>query len=173
MKRTVRSEFGELFVRDTGIIHARIFPSQVIDVARANEYHELVVYLSSNQPHVSVIDITGINSITSDARAQLQKNSSEWGNTLAVALITNSFTARVVGNFFLTLNKPSYPIKIFSDSSVANQWAKNEYVKRTPRLASAEGANVKTDSPFRSIASIASDIIVVLPVPAPPRITET
>ena len=136
MKRTVRSDFGEVSVRDTGIIHARIFPGQEIDLKRAIEYHELIVYLSSNQPHVSVIDITGITSISADAREQLQKNSSEWGNTLAVALVTNSFSARVIGNFFLTINKPAYPIKLFSDSVVAHQWARNEYEKQTRKLAS-------------------------------------
>ena len=136
MKRTVRSDFGEVFVRDTGIIHARIFPGQEIDLKRSIEYHELIVYLSSNQPHVSVIDITGITSISADAREQLEKNSSEWGNTLAVALVTNSFSARVIGNFFLTINKPAYPIKLFSDSVVAHQWARNEYEKQTRKLAS-------------------------------------
>ncbi len=46
-------------------------------------------------------------------------------------------------------------------------------VERTPRDASAEGANVKTFRPVDSIAATASCIIVVLPVPAPPRMAVT
>jgi hypothetical protein len=45
--------------------------------------------------------------------------------------------------------------------------------RRTPRAASADGANVKTLNPVDSIAATASFIIVVLPVPAPPRTAMT
>ena len=136
MKRTIRLEFGEVSIREIGIIYARVFPNEVITVARAIDYHELIKNISKNQPHVSVIDITGVTSISAEARAELQKNSSEWGNTLAVALISNSLIAKMIGNFFLTMNKPTYPVKIFTDSLDAHQWAKNEYIRQTRRIAS-------------------------------------
>ena len=135
-KRTVRSDFGEVSLREAGILQARLFNDVEINLERAKEYHSLVEYLSRSQPHVTLIDITGISSMTPAARKQLQEASSEWGKTIAVALVTNSFTARVIGNFFLSINKPSYPIQIFTDSLVAHQWAKNEYLKSTTSKAS-------------------------------------
>ena len=45
--------------------------------------------------------------------------------------------------------------------------------RSTPRDASADGAKVNTFCPHRSIAATASFIIVVLPVPAPPRMAVT
>ncbi len=135
-KRTVRSEFGEVSVRETGILFARVFSGYEIDLKRAKEYHSLVSYLSSSQPHVTIIDISSIKSITAEARLYLQNISTEWGKTLAVALITNSAVAKVVGNMFLSFNKPNYPVKVFSDSLDAHSWAKNEYLRLTTSKAS-------------------------------------
>lgn len=135
-RRTVRSDFGEVSLRETGILHARVFTGMEIDLKRAKDYHALVSYLCRQKPHVTVIDITGISSITPDARAYLQEASSEWKKTLAVALLTNTFTARVIGNFFLSVNRPNYPIQVFTESLVAHQWAKNEYLRSITSKAS-------------------------------------
>ncbi len=135
-KRTVRSEFGEVSVRETGILFARVFSGYEINLQRAKEYHSLVSYLSSNKRHVTVIDISSIKSITPEARLYLQNISTERGKTLAVALITNSAVSSVIGNMFLSFNKPIYPVKIFSDSLDAQSWAKSEYLRLTTSKAS-------------------------------------
>lgn len=136
LRRTVRSEFGEVSLRETGILHARVFTGMEIDLKRAKDYHALVSYLSRQKHHVTVIDITGISSVTPGARTYLQEASSEWKKTLAVALVTNTFTARVIGNFFLSVNRPSYPIQVFTESLVAHQWVKNEYLRAITSKAS-------------------------------------
>ncbi|MCB0755367.1 MAG: hypothetical protein H6603_06655 [Flavobacteriales bacterium] len=136
MKRTVRSDFGEVSIRTKGVIHAKVLHGVEIDLKKAEIYHSLVEHLSKNEQHSTVIDLTGISGITPDARAFLQKTSSEWGKTVAVALVTNTFTARVLANFFLSINKPSYPVKVFSDALDAQHWARNEYLKVITRVAS-------------------------------------
>ncbi len=136
LKRTVRSDFGEVSVRETGVLFARVYPDITIDIKRAKEYHSLVSYLSKNRAHCTVIDITNLKEMSSEARTHLQGISSEWGKTLAVALITNSFTAKVIGNFFLSVNKPTYPVKVFTDSLEAHLWARQQYRKRVSRKAS-------------------------------------
>lgn len=135
-RRTVRSDFGEVSVREAGIIHARVFSGMEIGLTRAKDYTALMKYLSKNQCHVSVIDITGISSITPQARQFLQDFSNEWQKTTAVALISNTFTARMVSNFFLSVNRPNYPVKVFTDSLLAHQWAKNEYLRSLTSQAS-------------------------------------
>ena len=134
-KRTVRSDFGEVSIRQQGIITARVFQGVEIDVEKAKVYHELVEYLTQSEPHCTVIDLTGIASIAADARKHLQKASSEWGRTIAVALITNSFSSRVMANFFLSVNKPSYPIKVFNDSVEAHHWAREHFEKYLAQAA--------------------------------------
>ena len=136
MKRTVRSDFGEVYIREDGVIHARLFSNVEVDLEKAKQYHSLIEYMSESKPHCTVIDISGVKTITKEARNFLQKNSSEWGKTIAVGLVTNGFAARVMGNFFLTANKPNYPIKIFSDTLEATQWARHEYLKNLTKIAS-------------------------------------
>jgi len=136
MKRTVRNEVGEVTVREKGIVFARAFSGAEINMKEAKDYHSMVAYLSNNEPHVTVLDITGLKYISKESREFLSRNSDEWGKTVAVALIINSFTARMVANFFLTVNKPDYPIKAFTDTLLAQQWAKNEYFKFSMRVAS-------------------------------------
>jgi hypothetical protein len=136
MKRTVRSDFGEVSSRTQGVIHAKVLHGVEIDLKKAEIYHSLVEHLSKNEKHSTVIDLSGISGITPSTRTYLQKTSSEWGKTVAVALVTNTFTARVLANFFLSINKPSYPVKIFTDALDAQHWARNEYLKFTTKAAS-------------------------------------
>lgn len=136
MKRTVRSDFGEVSIRHQGVVHAKVIHGVEINLEKAEVYHSLVEYLTKSEMHCTVIDLTGISGITPEARNFLQHKSSDWGKTVAVALVTNTFTARVLANFFLSVNKPSYPVKVFTDSLDAQHWAKNEYLKFTTRAAS-------------------------------------
>jgi hypothetical protein len=136
MKRTVRSNSGEVTVRETGLVYARAFPNTIIDLDEAKAYHAMVDHLSKHNAHCTVIDISGIKSISTEARKFLQETSSKWNKTLAVALVTTSFTSKMIGTFFLTVNRPTYPIKIFSDTREAYAWARNEYSKAMTKMAS-------------------------------------
>jgi hypothetical protein len=136
MKRTVRSDFGEVSIRHEGIVHAKVLHGVEIDLEKAEVYHSLIEYLTRSENHCTIIDLTGISGITPEARKYLQDTSSKWGKTVAVALVTNTFTARVLANFFLSINKPSYPVKVFTDNLDAQHWARNEYLKFTTRVAS-------------------------------------
>jgi hypothetical protein len=135
-RRTVRSDFGEVTLRQHGIIYARTLQGVEIDAEKAASYHSLVEYLTNGEAHCTVIELSGISAITADARKLLQKQSSEWGKTIAVALVCKTFSARVIAGFFLSVNKPSYPIKIFADQLEATHWALAEYNKFSTRIAS-------------------------------------
>lgn len=136
MKRTVRSDFGEVSIRQEGVVLAKVLHGVEIDLEKAQVYHSLVEHLTKSENHCTVIDLTGISGITPEARGFLQETSSKWGKTVAVALVTNTFTSRVLANFFLSINKPSYPVRVFNNHLDAQAWAKNEYMKYTTRMAS-------------------------------------
>lgn len=136
MKRTLRSDVGEVSMRETGLVFVRAFHNVEIGLEQAQSYHALVELLTESEPHVTVMDISGLKSISKEARDFLTAQSSEWGKTVAVAFITNSFAARSIASFFLTINKPTYPVKVFKDPIAAHQWAKNEFYKFSTRMAS-------------------------------------
>jgi hypothetical protein len=64
-----------------------------------------------------------------DAREALIKATTERGKTIAAALITNSFTSKMIANFFLTVNKPNFPVRVFDDPLMAHQWARSQFEK--------------------------------------------
>lgn len=54
----------------------------------------------------------------------------EWGTTAGVAFVSNSIFSRIIGNLFLTISKPNYPVGIFKDSAIAHTWAQDLYSRR-------------------------------------------
>lgn len=134
-KRTVRSDFGEVSIRQEGIVLAKTINGVEIDIEKAKTYHHLVAYLTNSEPHCTVIDLSGVSAISPAARKHLQETSSAWGRTIAVALISTTFTSRMLANFFLSVNKPSFPVKVFKDSLEAQHWAKDEYEKYIRKAA--------------------------------------
>ena len=123
-------------MRETGIISAKSANHAVIEMEQAVAYHGIIALISEGEPHVTIMDISGLKHISKEARHFLSKKSSEWGKTIAVAFVTNSFRARTIASFFLTVNRPSYPVKVFKDQSEAYQWARNEYHRFSTKIAS-------------------------------------
>lgn len=135
MKRTVRSSIGEVSVREEGIIFGRVFSNSEIELKDATEYYSMIEYLSEGKPHCSIIDLSGAAYMSAEARNYVQNNSQEKGKTIAVAIITNSFSSKVIANFFVTTNKPDFPVMLFTDTLAAHQWAKGELERfHSPKL---------------------------------------
>jgi len=137
MSRTLRFEAGELNLRETGLVNARVFPNASVGLEDAKNFFDMILHVTDHGLHASVIDITGISGLEKKAREYLVNECNALGKTAAVAFVTNSIPSRIIGNLFLTVSKPNYPVKIFSDSKRANSWAKEEYLKRVAAVAIA------------------------------------
>jgi hypothetical protein len=71
-----------------------------------------------------LIDARGIKSITREARSFFTTNGRET-NTIAFAIVIDSSVSKVVGNFFLGINKPAVPTRLFLNENLAIQWLQN------------------------------------------------
>ncbi len=127
MYRKVRISVGEISLLEDGVVYAKAFPNAEVSLTVAKEYHEVVAYITEERPHSTILDITGVIYLAKDAREWLRDTSNQWGNTVSVALITNSFAAKTIGNLFLKLSRPSYPVRIFEDMESAQRWATKNY----------------------------------------------
>ncbi len=133
MIRTIRIKSGEVSLMEEGIIFAKAFPYTEMNLELAQEYHGVVSYLSEEQNHCTIADITGLAYMAKDAREWLKDNSNKWGKTISLALISNSFTAKMIGNLFITLSRPSYPSRLFSNYEEAYHWSKQNYQNYTAK----------------------------------------
>ena len=70
------------------------------------------------------IDISQIRSITLEARKYFG-NEGSTDRASVVAIYSGSPVGRVIGNFFLKINKPPIPMKIFSSKDKAIEWMKD------------------------------------------------
>ena len=70
-----------------------------------------------------MVDISKIKSVTREAREYFAgEKASEVAKSIAI--IVSSPVSRVIGNFLIGLNKPSYPIKLFTKVKEAEDWLK-------------------------------------------------
>ena len=83
-------------------------------VRRASDWY-------AGKRHPILIDLQGIRSITREARAYYAGPETARVSS-ACALVVTSPMARVVGNFFMGLNKPLMPTRLFSSETEALSW---------------------------------------------------
>ena len=129
-KRTLRLEVGEISLREEGIISARVAPNAKIALQDAKAFFNTIELLTNKEAHASVIDITSISRLDKDAREFMVNTCNEWGTTAAVAFVSNSIVSRLIGNLFLTVSRPNYPVRIFKDGAAAYSWAKTATLER-------------------------------------------
>ena len=72
-------------------------------------------------------DIRNIVSASPEARAYT--NSPEIADSyLAVGMIVGNVFSKVIGSFIVGINKPDYPVKLFTDQDSAEKWL-NEFLQ--------------------------------------------
>ncbi len=95
------------------------------DAIKANNaYFEL----SNGQPFVSLIDVRGkFGNISHEARQHYVTNEKTKNIRLAEAIVIDQLGHRIVANFYLKINKPNNPVKIFKQRDEAIKWLHQVY----------------------------------------------
>ena len=93
--------------------------SQDTDIARENMLYTKKV--TGGKPRPLLVDITKVRSMSKGAREEYVKQQEELIIT-AVALLTRSGVGKMIGNIFISLNKPNVPVKLFTDPGKAYEW---------------------------------------------------
>jgi len=104
----------EVVVQD----NANLEVEDIIAIREANQI------LAKGNRYVVVL-ISGFHTtITKEAREESAKK--EYGETRkAMAFIINNLGQRLIGNFFIQMNKPPTPTKIFTSKDEGLKWAKS------------------------------------------------
>jgi len=126
----IETDVSKLTMADDGILYWDYHPGADVSFAEAKkEMKEVGKLVTQNAAgkRPFLIDIRKIHRITLEARSHFASTESSQ-YVRAAALVTESAISRVIGNFFLGLNKPPHPIKIFTSEEKALNWlqAQNE-----------------------------------------------
>lgn len=108
---------------DDGIVRTKIKPGSEVTVEFAKENSAAVISLYTGTKFPLLIDARGIKSMTKEARNQFTTKGRETP-TKAFAIIIDSPLSRVIGNFFMGINKPVVPTRLFDNEMDAEIWLK-------------------------------------------------
>lgn len=108
---------------EDGIARTKVKKGSEVKLEHAQENSVVVNSFYVDRKFPLLIDARGIKSMEREARAFFTTNGRNT-NTLAFGIIIDSSVSKVVGNFFLGINKPIVPTKLFSNEDNAIEWLK-------------------------------------------------
>jgi hypothetical protein len=122
--KEISTPVSRIWIDESGIVHTIYTDYSDVDIAIARQEIENIRKLSKGKRMPCVVDITRIKSVSREAREYYASEDS-YDVFTAVALLVNSPLTLVLANFFLGINKPIMPVKIFTSEERALKWLKN------------------------------------------------
>ena len=113
-----------LRVDEEGVLRIIVKPGARMELADAEENMRACGELCGERSRAVIVDLSGVQSVSRDARNCFSGDLAKQF-IRANATLVGSPTSRLIGNFFLALNRPPYPIKIFNDESDALEWLRS------------------------------------------------
>lgn len=107
------------------IYKVKIFEGVEYDVKDVQEMREIYLKFSKGKPFAILLDATNNFIPTEEARVLLA--SREYAEKrVAAAFVTKTLANKIFGNFFIKVNKPFSPTKLFTEEGPAFEWLKEK-----------------------------------------------
>lgn len=85
--------------------------------------------ISKGKDYAVCVDSRNVISTTKEARDYFNGETAS-KNVVAMAVVINSVLGKMLASFFLSINKPKYPSKIFTNKEKAINWLDSIYCER-------------------------------------------
>jgi hypothetical protein len=95
-----------------------------LDVKEIREMIVAAEKLSPEKRYLLFSDIRHHVQITAEGR-KVAADNKEAPGVIANAVLTNNIALKLTANFFMNVNKPPFPVKIFNDEHKANVWLRS------------------------------------------------
>ena len=117
----IETEVAKVWLGEDGIIRIVNLPGVEVTLENITEINRHLKKLSKGKKVPVFNDIRGVKSITREARLFASGEKSAQVSS-AAALLIGSPLSKVIGNFFMGINKPPYPTKLFTSEKKALEW---------------------------------------------------
>jgi hypothetical protein len=111
------------FDSGTRIMHVEARSGAVFDVEQALENKEASIRLADGKKFLLLFSSEG-DIVTTPAMRNLSATAEYNDNLNAVALVSANAAMKILGNFYLRLNRPVVPTRFFSNKADAAEWLK-------------------------------------------------
>ena len=119
---SIELDFGTISLRSDGIIEQRFAREDPYEITPEvlKEFIDAIKSLSKGKPRC-ILSIPGLyGSITTEARkVSIQEGNS---NTIAIGLIIESLSQRLLSKFYFKINRVPYPVQFFKSEIEATLW---------------------------------------------------
>lgn len=107
-----------------GIIFVELDENAVLDIAQARSATLAMIEVGGGIPRPLFVDFTNMKSQTKECRDYYSKDPGHIKTYSAIAILISNPLSRVFANFFIGLNKPLKPTRLFDDRKKAIEWLK-------------------------------------------------
>jgi hypothetical protein len=111
---------------EEGIVENYFLGGEYIEVEDFRELRRENLRLMNGKPYVVLVSADELTSFTKEAR-EFVASKEFAGITIAKALLIAGLGQRIIGNFYMKVNKPHIKTKLFSDREKAVDWLRQNY----------------------------------------------
>jgi hypothetical protein len=113
------TQYVKMFIED-GILHFYYKKIKSLDLEVAKICVKDRLEFTANNDYPCLIDAISIKHFTKDARDYFAKEGNE--GIIASAILINSTVIKMMANFYINVNKPLNPTRMFTNKADALQW---------------------------------------------------
>lgn len=117
------NEFSKMWIKE-GILYAVYKPNFDITLEIAKECVQARIEFCKRQTYPMYGDISNIKSTEKEARQYLSEGDGIKYLSAGAFLIKTQIE-KYIGNFWMSINKPPLPVKLFTDETLAITWLQN------------------------------------------------
>jgi hypothetical protein len=121
LKDTVYIDKVKIRVIEPGIIENYFRGDKTIEVDDIVELRKVNLRISDGKPYVVLVEAEDLISFSKETR-EFIASQEFMGITMAKALLFKSLAQRIIGNFYLHINKPHIKTRLFNDRAKALEW---------------------------------------------------
>jgi hypothetical protein len=117
----VAADKADIGLTDEGHILIRIHENKEIDLPDIQEINAIKNKLAENKMYTVVFVAPFFGNITKEAR-EFSASKQVYDNAIAKGIVVKNFAARLIGSFFIKVNKPPALTRIFETEIEAAEW---------------------------------------------------
>ena len=116
-----------MWLRPDGIVQLTWAQRVDIGLEDATAAIQALAEITGGRRSPLLVDLHDSGTVSRPARVELARRNDV---VTAVALVVGTPLSRMVGNFFLSVNRPAYPIRLFADETSALAWLQSFVLSR-------------------------------------------
>ena len=111
---------------DDGVVRMKEPPDVMMGLPEAKEMIAAISELGNGDKVILLGDLRRHRGFTVDSEGREYLGGKQMGEIVAaVGLLVGSPLSRFMGNFFIAINKPGFPVKLFTSEPKAIEWLKD------------------------------------------------